>query len=154
MKKFFTVLLCIFFMSFLGCAATQSRSSVCNKPEAQDSVICDTFGNLGMSVEQANLLFKVANVALIQENAYTKESFLKFLDETERLVDTSGSYMNLALYIISAIEAFNYKHGVELIMISDYLYTFNQTTPITSYDQYLLKEHIKQQRNTVNLLRT
>ena len=104
---------------------------------------------MGISARDANLLFKFANLELIKEGVYSKESALAFFEKVERLINTM-TYQGLAEYLIITTTKLNSDYNVEIILLSEYFNMFvGVPLPIVEFDKYLLKGHIQQQRRLV-----
>ena len=150
MKRLILILVAVFLI--FSCGQMQVKEDPCMKPEAADSVICDKLSSLGVSVYDANLLFKLANLELIRQGAYAKEDCEKFLDNVESIID-SATYNDVAAYIIMEAADLKTKYGAELILLMDYFNRFEGIKiPITDFDKGLLREHINQQRQTLGML--
>jgi len=148
MKK---LLLIIPFL-FIACGNIQVKDDPCMKPEAVDSVICAKLQAVGVSVYDANLIFKLANLELVRQGAYAKEDCLKFLDNVESVLDFA-TYNDVVAYIIMEASDLETKYGAEVILLMDYFNRFEGVKiPITEFDKGLLREHINQQRQILGML--
>jgi hypothetical protein len=154
MKKFdlFCIVLVLMFV-ITGCLFSfVKKEPVCERPGAENSIICKVLTDRGINVNDVNLLFKVVNVTLIKKDAYTKEEFLKFIDEVEGLITVSSTYENLSAYLLDAVNNFNENYKIEMVLLADYFDDFDMVVNISDFDRDLLLEHIKQQRDIVSLM--
>ena len=151
MKRFGLICIILAFM-FMGCMKIQKKDPVCERPGAVDSVICQVLADKGVSIKDVNFLFKGVNLALIKEDVYAKEDFLKFLDEVEGLLKSASSYENLAQYLITVVGNLNQDYKVEIVLLVEYFNDFSIAADISDFDRNLLLEHINQQRFIVGLL--
>ena len=159
MKRFGLICIILTFMftfTFMGCSGMSLQQPdpdpVCERPGAELSYICRVLTDKGISVKDANLLFKGINIILIQKDAYTKEQFLKFIDEVEGLINASSTYENLSAYLLTVVGNFNSDYKVEIILLADYFSDFTLAVDISDFDRDLLLEHIKQQRFIVSFI--
>jgi len=135
-----------------ACGNMPVKDDPCMTPAAVDSVICEKLAAIGISVYDANLLFKLANLELVKQGAYAKEDCLTFLDNVESIID-SATYNDVAAYIVMEATDLKTKYGAEIILLMDYFNRFEGIAlPITEFDKKLLKEHINQQRQTLGML--
>ena len=153
MKKFVLIITCALLCTlFVACGPPQIKDDPCMKPEAVDSVICAKLRNIGISVYDANLLFKLANMELVKHNAYAKGDCLRFLNNIESILD-STTYNEVVMYIVFQVEELKTKYGAELFLLMDYFSRFEGIEiPITEFDKGLLREHIRQQRLILGML--
>lgn len=149
-----TLIICLIGLFMFGCARFGTpKEDVCTRLEAKDSAICYAFNEMGVSVRDANLLFKFVNLELLKDDAYTKAQCLEFLDRIEGMLDTE-TYNNITNEILFATEFLNGKYGIELMLLSEYFDLFKGVNlKINEFDKYLLKEHINQQRKLVQAVR-
>jgi len=153
MKKLVLIITCaLLCVSLVACGNVQVKDDPCMKPEAADSVICEKLSAIGISVYDANLLFKLVNLELVKQGAYAKQDCLVFLDNVESILD-SATYNDVAAYIIMEATDLKTKYGAEIILLMDYFNRFEGVKiPITEFDKGLLKEHINQQRQILGML--
>ena len=146
------LLLIIPLFLIFACGQIQVKDDPCMKPEAVDSVICAKLQDMGMSVYDANLIFKLANLELVKQGAYAKEDCEWFLDNVESILDTA-TYNDIVAYIVMEAADLKTKYGAELILLMDYFNRFEGIEiPITEFDKGLLREHIKQQRQILGMI--
>ena len=149
MKKLLLIIPCFL---LIACAPPQIKDDPCMKPEAADSVICAKLQDMGMSVYDANLIFKLANLELVKQGAYAKEDCEWFLDNVESILDTA-TYNDVVAYIVMEAGNLQTKYGAEIILLMDYFNRFEGVKiPITEFDKGLLREHINQQRQILGML--
>ena len=153
MKKLVLIITCaLLCVSLVACGNVQVKDDPCMKPEAADSVICEKLSAIGISVYDANLLFKLVNLELVKQGAYAKSDCEWFLNNVESIIDTA-TYNDVAAYIIMEATDLKTKYGAEIILLMDYFNRFEGVKiPITEFDKGLLKEHINQQRQILGML--
>jgi len=149
MKKLVLIITCAL---LFACGNVQVKDDPCMKPEAINSVICAKLADVGISVYDANLIFKLANMELIKNNAYAKEDCELFLDNVESILD-SATYNDMVAYIVFQLADLKTKYGAEIFLLMDYFSRFEGIAlPITEFDKGLLREHIRQQRQILDML--
>ena len=152
MKLLNKLLLIAVCASLFACGNIQVKDDPCMKPEAADSVICAKLSSLGVSVYDANLIFKLANLELVRQGAYAKEDCEFFLNSVEAFLDIA-TYDVVVSYIIFKATDLKTKYGAEVILLMDYFNRFEGVDiPITEFDKGLLREHIDQQRQILGML--
>jgi len=137
------IVFCVAAILAVGCAGgVQPTISVCDDPERGPSFICEKFRDVGVRVEDADLILQMVNLRLIKEDVYSKEQVLKFLDICEAwLTEGSISYRSFGARAIEM--AGDYP---ELIVLSRYVGMLNSTKFISLFDRQLLLAHIEHQR--------
>lgn len=148
MKKLIVIMTILaIVLSTFGCSKyLQVKEDPCTVPESAGSILCDNFNKIGISAYDADLFFKLANVELIKHNVYTKEAAVGFLNDLDNMLENT-TYSNFAAYVISKINNMNNDYGMEIAIVMDYMNRFKGIeVPINSYDVYLIKQHIKNQK--------
>jgi hypothetical protein len=150
MKNLFIICLVGIFM--FSCAALKPQEDMCSNLEAKDSAICYAFSKMGVSVKDANLLFKFVNLELLRKDAYTKEQCLGFLERLDNMLETE-TYDIITQEIIFATGALNSKYSLEIMLLSEYFDMFTGVNlKVNEFDKGLLHNHINQQRNLINMV--
>ncbi len=148
--KLFTV--CVLTICVLsGCIGgfTAQDERICDptiNAGADQSVICST-----ISPSSADFSLMLANLEGIKNNLWTREAAVSFFNEVERILDANNTWLSLTRHIINRLDILREDMGVEIIFLSSYinLPEFNSDMIISEYDKYLLKTHIKHQRERV-----
>lgn len=135
--KYSLILLVLLF----GCAHSgPPPPSVCDRPEAAESVICAACSEIGVPVEDVDLL--IAIVALRALDNYERATVLKFYIDVEDFLKVTSSYIELIAFVQKYIDV----TGPEILIISRYLPYFNSPQLVGDFDRGLLLFHIEKMK--------
>lgn len=123
---------------FVGCAIP-NYPSVCDTAPA-DSWICQKANEMGVDVEQIDLLLQASSLRFLDGD--NRQKALSFFDSAERVLNTEISYQQLVWFVQDRVKL----TGPEVLIISMYLPRFSATFPISEYDKMLISAHIEHQR--------
>ncbi len=143
LRHLFVLLLAI--MLFSSCTFFQPAPSVCDKPEAVGSRICDMTQKLGLTPEKTGLLLRLASSAALDRNPDEAEKALEYLNEALTYLSTDGlTYAAFAKFMKGNSSMFLTIVANELLAEMG-----NLTALINAFDLGLLKIHFTKQRDMV-----
>lgn len=149
-RRMFTLLIMIMF--FASCTFFQPSQSVCDKPEAAKSVICNLSAKLGLTPEKVGLILRLSSAAALDANPDEAEKALSYLDEALLLLnEVNLTYMIFAKFFKSE------PSTVLNIIASDLLDEMGTLDMVIDpFDLYLIKTHLERQKAmvTASLART
>ena len=123
---------------FTGCAMLPTVPSVCDTAPGE-SWICSKANDLGVKVEDMDLLI---SVAILRMDNKTARLALEFYDAIEYVLSKDITYYNLIDYVRLNIKL----TGPEILIISRYLPHLSSTAYISKFDKGLIMAHIDHQR--------
>lgn len=134
-------------MLFASCAFLQPSPSVCEKPEAGKSVICDLSAKLGLTPEKVGLILRLASSAALDKNPNEAQKALTYLDEALALLNEAGlSYNLFAKHFKKSPSMFVDILAGELLSEMGSL-----DMVIDPFDLNLIKTHLTRQKRIVQL---
>jgi hypothetical protein len=137
--------LLLFLVIIVGCIAPTKPVSIC-KEFPDGSYIEQFFPNL----QTTNTIIKLSIYEISKLENIGKKEISKFLDGAEKIIDTSGTYQELANYLLPKIKFIQENLGPEVIIIGDDLIKFQTiSTPISLKDRCYLKYQIQEDRTKV-----
>lgn len=142
MKKVITVFIILsFLVGAFGCNPQfyQSLPTMCDSAEAEGSWICYVCSELGVRVEDVDLMFRIATVKGLTEDQKTEA--VKLMTELINFIDSPLSTTYNAFFD----EAENVLLESDIILIQDYIASFRSDQIIIPYDKYLIKLHLERQ---------
>lgn len=125
-----------------GCSllGLEPPPSVCDQPEAGGSVICGVCDEIGVNVEDVDLLIQIAALRVLDEHG--RRVAVDFYDSVEAFLAMDRSYAALLRYVQQYIDI----TGPEILIISRYLPMFDSPLRISDFDRDLLLIHIERTR--------
>ena len=135
MKKL--LVLVVSFM-FVGCAMLPEYPSIC-ETAPPDSFICVKANELGVKVEDMDLLI---SIAILRMDKSAAKLALKFYDAVERFLTEDILYRELIDFVRNEAKL----TGPEVLIISRYLPHLYSTDYISDFDKMLIAAHIDHQR--------
>ncbi len=144
--RLMNVLMIIFtIVFFASCTFFQPSPSVCEKPEAGKSVICDLSAKLGMTPEKVGLIMRLGSAALLDKNPDETKKALEYIDEALSVLNEDGmTYLLFAQFfkdnpssLINIIAGELLSEMGNLDMLMD------------AFDIYLIKTHLTKQKRMV-----
>jgi hypothetical protein len=87
------------FLTF-GCTMLQKQPSVCEKPEAENSVICKIAGAMYTSPENLDLILQLGSAIALDKNPEEAATALEYLNKAVAILSGEGvTYASLAQYL-------------------------------------------------------
>jgi len=114
--------------------------SVCDQPGAELSLICSTCADIGVQVEDIDLLLQVAALRTLDDNG--REAALNFYNSVKLFLMTTGTYRDLIRFAQTDLDI----TGVETLILSRYLLMFDKPEIISAFDRDLILIHIERTR--------
>ena len=150
MKKVLAVLAVL---AMAGCATINiNKPSVCDKPEAQDSVICELAGHVGQTPETVAGILKISNIAALAGNLYTAQEAEAFIDEAiEHLIffkdmDTL-TYVQVVKYTLQKLSLLSPEAMALFVILDGFTsYDFGEVRLLTDFDIDMLVKHLNDQK--------
>lgn len=148
MKKLL-VLLAIVFM--FGCVALEPQPSVCDKPEAEDSVICSLASRMNTTPEQMDFVIRLATAVALDSNPDEAGKALRYLKSLDAVINGNGvTYdafakllKNKPLTFVVAQEVIDNFGGLKNPV--------GELLPISEFDLNLLNTHIERQKQLIQI---
>ena len=154
MKHFFMILITFLLAGgiFLsGCVGLEPQPSVCEKPEAEGSVICNIAARIGTTPEQLDFIIRLGTAAALDKNPDQAGKALMFLDKVEALLDGNGvTYDALAVLLKDKPLTFVVMQEV-LDQMAGLENPLGELLPISDFDLSLLRTHIERQRKLIEI---
>ena len=122
-----------------GCAILPLGPSVYETAPVE-SWICVKANELGVKVEDMDLLLQIATLRLLDKDDVKKA--LKFFDNVERYIANDILYRELIDYVRKEVKL----TGPEILIVSRYLPHLYLDSLISNYDKMLILAHIDHQR--------
>ena len=152
MKKLILLTIIVLALVFTGCAMLEPQPSVCDKPEAEGSVICDLASTMSTTPEQIDFLFRLGAAVALDRNPDEAGKALMFLDQATSILSGEGiTYDALAKYLVGNMP-------ITFVVASELLDKFvgledplGNLLPISDFDMGLLRAHLERQRTLVQL---
>ena len=139
------VILIMTVMLFASCTFFQPAPTVCDKPEAVESRICDMTQKLGLTPEKTGLLLRLASSAALDANPDEAEKALEYLNKALSYLNTDGlTYALFAKFMKDNSSMFLTIVANELLAEMGSL-----TVVINAFDLGLIKVHLTKQRDLV-----
>lgn len=101
-------------------------------------------------LKATNTVLKLSVYEVSKLDDISKKDIIKVLDEAEAIINKSGTWSELATYLMAKVKFLQDKYGPEIIILGDdwLPYTYIKT-PIPPKDICYLKYHLQEQRNKV-----
>ena len=147
--------------AFIGCATTPTGSGICdNVPEGQVSVICLLSDKIGATPEKVSAVLQIANVGLLQAEAYNAETGYVFVNqliaEITKVKEIGAliTYMDAILYVARRYELLPVEVQAAFVIINPAnLGAHEIDVPLSDYDLGLIIGHLQKQRILIELYR-
>lgn len=139
------ILFTVMIMLFASCTFFQPSPTVCSKPEAANSMICDMSAKLGLTPEKVGIILRLGAAGVLDANPDETKKALSYLDEVLLLLNEADlTYMVFAKY-------FKDKPSMVFNIIAGELLAEMGTLDmvIDPFDLGLLKTHLKKQKTMV-----
>lgn len=149
MKKILLVLITIVFLS--SCVALQPQPSVCEKPEAEGSVICSLTQRMSTTPEQVDFLLQVSSALLLEENPSEAGKVLASVNKVMEYSGGSGTYDGLAKLILKErplVGVVVKKFVDNMVGLED---PIGSLLPISDFDKGMIMYHLQQQKTLIEI---
>jgi hypothetical protein len=141
----FIVMIITVLMLFTSCRFFQPSPTICDKPEASNSVICKVTAELGLTPEKVGVVLRLAAAMELDANPDEAEKALEYLNKALILLEDNGLtyYLfaqffedNTSMFVTIAAEELLAEMGT-LDMLMD------------PFDRNMIKIHFTRQRDMV-----
>lgn len=141
----FIIMIITVLMLFESCRFFQPSPTVCDKPEASNSVICKMTAELGLTPEKVGAVLRLAAAMELDANPDEAEKALKYLNRALSLLEDNGlTYYLFAKFFKDNTSAFVTVAAEELLAEMGTLDML-----IDPFDQNMFKIHFTRQRDMV-----
>lgn len=141
------VIMIVAVVFFASCTFFQPSPSVCEKPEAGKSVICDLSARLGLTPEKVGLILRLASSASLDKYPDEAQKALTYLDEALILLkEAELTYVLFAKHFEGNSSLFINIVASELLAEMGTL-----DMVIDPFDLNLFKTHLERQKKIVQL---
>jgi len=149
MKRLIFIMLVGMLLS--SCVALQPKPSVCDKPDAEGSVICALAGRIGTTPEQLDFMLRLGTAVALDSNPDEAGEALRYLDKATALLNGTGiTYDALAMLLknkpltfVVATEVIDQMVGLENPL--------GELLPISEFDIGLLRTHVERQKQLIQI---
>ena len=130
-------------LSINMCAFLPTPPSVCDTAP-EDSYICAKAGELGVQVEDIDLLLQTAAFYVLKDK--DKEKVLKFYIAIEKILNGDITYQLLMKIVLEKVDA----AGPEVMLAARYIRMLDVNNLISDFDKNLILIHIEHQKDLLN----
>lgn len=151
-KGLFIMVVGIIALGFI-CSCTTLKGV---KSPSAPVTVCDSFPGDSLiekyipDLRTANTIIKLSIYEISKLDQVKKKDIVKILDEVENLANSSTTYNQMFVYLMSKIKYIRENMGAEIVIAGDDLIAFQDVaTPISQKDICYIKYQVKEDRDKV-----
>ena len=148
MKKLCLLAIIVLALVFTGCAMLEPQPSVCDKPEAENSMLCDLSMKWGLTPERMGSVLYLSSALVLSNNPDEAADALEYVNGAIDILEsgniTYGAFAKYlkekqSLFVVIAVNEFiNEFFGPNLVSL-----------PIDPFDKGLISAHLKKQSDMI-----